>query len=63
VVRNELSDTDFEVVTRKPVSSVAPVEPVTPARVPSQPLEQPQPIDAEAARGRMAARLFCAGKT
>jgi len=57
VVRNDLSDTDFEVVTRKSGPSAAP------ARASSQPLEQPQPIDAEAARRRMAARLFCAGKT
>jgi hypothetical protein len=58
VVRNDLSDTDFEVVTRKPVAT-----PVAMTVSPGPAAEPPRPAMVEAARGRMAARLFCAGKT
>lgn len=59
VVRNDLSDSDFEVVARKAGPAAKPA-PVAPAPGQADPTPAPDP---EAARGRMAARLFCAGKT
>jgi hypothetical protein len=63
VVRNDLSDSDFEVVARKAGPTAKPAA-VAPAPGQSEPAPTPTPApDPEAARGRMAARLFCAGKT
>jgi hypothetical protein len=63
VVRNDLSDSDFEVVARKTGPTAKPAA-VAPAPGQSEPAPTPTPApDPEAARGRMAARLFCAGKT
>jgi hypothetical protein len=63
VVRNDLSDSDFEVVARKAGPTAKPAA-VAPAPGQSEPAPMPTPApDPEAARGRMAARLFCAGKT
>jgi len=64
VVRNDLSDSDFEVVARKPAPATVPpveVQAIGPAAVAPGVVVAPEVP--ECARSRMATRLFCAGKS
>ena len=63
VVRNDLSDTDFEVVSTRAPEDLAAAAAVAAARRDSGEREAASPAISEATRGRMATRLFCAGKT
>jgi hypothetical protein len=64
VVRNDLSDADFEVVpTKVPAGSAVPAAAVMVAVSSDSSECEASPALSEATRGRMATRLFCAGKT
>jgi hypothetical protein len=62
VVRNDLSDTDFEVVSMR-APEVFAAAAAAAERKDSGEREAASPAISEATRGRMATRLFCAGKT